>query len=67
MQKHTPSQGLRVKFCLLVLGITLFVAGCGTGSSPGSPQPKPPNNGYSIISSVGETITLLQQVLHLNT
>ena len=69
MQKRTTSQGLRAKFCLLVLGLTLFVVGCDSGGGyPTSPNstPQPTKNGYSIIFSVPQQITWLQHYLHLS-
>ncbi len=55
MQRNTFKSTLAAKFCLLVLGALLFLAGCGNGSSnPGSPpnstpQATPTSGGYSII------------------
>ena len=71
MQKHTQNQRLRAKVCLLVLTLTLFIAGCDTSggypTSPNStPQPAPTKNGYSVIYPVTEQLTWLQHVLHMN-
>jgi len=55
MQRKTSKHMLAAKFCLLVLGALLFLAGCGNGynnpgSSPsGTPQATPTKGGYSII------------------
>ncbi len=55
MQKNTSQHPLAAKFCLLVLGALLFLAGCGSSySSPGSqpnstPQATPTKSGYSVI------------------
>ncbi|HLG64522.1 MAG TPA: hypothetical protein VKY19_21470 [Ktedonosporobacter sp.] len=66
MQRNPFIHALSAKFCLLMLGILLLLAACGSSSSPGSqpapgntPQPtQPSNGGYSII-------TLIQQEMHL--
>lgn len=55
MQKKTLRQTLSAKVCLLMLGTLLFLAGCGSTSSPGSqpsgtPQSTPTNGGYSIVA-----------------
>lgn len=55
MQRKTLRQMLSAKICLLMLGMLLFLAGCGNYSSPGSqpsgtPQATPTKGGYSIIA-----------------
>ncbi len=70
MQRNTSKQKLYTKFCLLVVGTTLFLAACGNGSgSPASPsstpQATPTKSGYSIIyRGSGQTIWQ-QHHLHL--
>ena len=54
MQRKTVRQMLSAKMCLLMLGMLLFLAGCGGYSSPssqpsGTPQATPTKGGYSII------------------
>ncbi len=54
MQKKTLRQILSAKICLLMLGMLLFLAGCGNSSPSsqpsGTPQSTPTNGGYSIIT-----------------
>ena len=60
MQRNTSKHMLAAKFCLLVLGALLFLAGCGNGyNSPGSPQATPTKGGYSIITLFDNEIELL--------
>ena len=60
MQRNTSKHTLAAKFCLLVLGALLFLAGCGNGyNSPSSPQATPTKGGYSIISLLDHEIQVL--------
>jgi len=58
MQRKTHK--LAAKFCLLMLGILLFLSGCGSNSSPGSqPNSTPTNGGYSIIYLLDKEMQML--------
>jgi hypothetical protein len=60
MQRIISKHTLAAKFCLLLLGASLFLAACGNGyNSPGSPQATPTKGGYSIISILDHEIQVL--------
>jgi hypothetical protein len=67
MQKHTFRQGLRVRCCLLVFGLTLCLTSCANASSPASPNstPQPAQPGYNVFTLVAQEITALQHAFHL--
>lgn len=54
MRRKSVRQMISAKMCLLMLGMLLFLAGCGGYSSPssqpgGTPQATPTKGGYSLI------------------
>lgn len=64
MQRNSSKQVVAAKFCLLVLCVILFLAGCGGYKSPGSqpngtPQATPTNGGYSIIYVIDHEMQVL--------
>jgi hypothetical protein len=64
MQRTKFKHALAATFCLLVLAALLFLAACGSYSSPGSqpggtPQATPTYGGYGIISLFPEQAELL--------
>ena len=64
MQRNSSKQIVAARFCLLVLCVILFLAGCGSYKSPGpqpngTPQSTPTNGGYSIIYVIDHEMQVL--------
>jgi hypothetical protein len=65
MQRSISKHALAATFCLLMLGVMLFLAGCGNGyNSPGSPpygtpQATPTKGGYNIIYLLDHEMKIL--------